>query len=133
MQELQDFFEKNDRFAKLLGFKIEALEKGFAKVSTTIKEEHLNGADVVHGGFLFSLADFAFALASNSHNNLSLAISANISFQKAKPSGKLYAYAKELSDGKKIATYEVKIRDEEESLIASFTGTVYRMGKAVIE
>jgi acyl-CoA thioesterase len=132
MQELQEFFEKNDRFAKLLGFEIEELGLGFAKVKTTIKEEHLNGADVVHGGFLFSLADFAFALASNSHNNLSLAISANISFQKAKPSGKLYAYAKELSDGKKIATYEVKIRDEEDSLIASFTGTVYRKGVKVI-
>ena len=86
----------------------------------------------MHGGFLFSLADFAFALASNSHNNLSLAISANISFQKAKPSGTLYAVAKELSDGKKIATYEVKILDEKENLIASFTGTVYRKGVKVI-
>lgn len=132
MQELQEFFEKKDRFAKLLGFKVEAFEKGFAKVSTQIKEEHLNGADVVHGGFLFSLADFTFALASNSHNNLSLAISANIMFHKAKPEGKLYAEAKELHNGKKVASYEVRISDEEDKSIATFTGTVYRQGIAVI-
>jgi acyl-CoA thioesterase len=132
MQKLQHFFETNDRFAKLLGFKIEALDAGMAKVSAIIKEEHLNAANVVHGGFLFSLADFAFALASNSHNKISLAINANIMFQKAKPSGILYAYSKELTNGKKIATYEVKIYDEEGELIASFTGTVYRKEGSVI-
>jgi len=132
MQKLQRFFEENDRFAKLLGFQIEAFEKGMAKVSATIKEEHLNAANVVHGGFLFSLADYAFALASNSHNILSLSISSNIMFQKAKPSGTLYAYAKELSDGKKIATYEVRISNGEDNTIATFTGTVYRKDMSVI-
>ena len=132
MQKLQHFFEENDRFAKLLGFQIEAFEEGMATVSAVIKEEHLNAANVVHGGFLFSLADYAFALASNSHNKLSLAISANMMFQKAKPSGTLYAYAKELSDGKKIATYEVRICDEEDSTIATFMGTVYRKETSVI-
>lgn len=132
MKKLKDFFEKKDRFAKLLGFYIEEIEEGSATVSTTIKEEHLNGADVVHGGFLFSLADYAFAIASNSKNNLSLAINANILFQKAKSGGKLFAKAKELSDGKKIATYEVRISDEQDCTIATFTGTVYRKGINVI-
>ena len=132
MQKLQHFFEENDRFAKLLGFRVEAFEEGMAKVSAVIKEEHLNAANVVHGGFLFSLADYAFALASNSHNTLSLSISSTIMFQKAKPCGTLYAYAKELSDGKKIATYEVRISDEEDHTIATFTGTVYRKDVSVI-
>ncbi len=132
MQKLQHFFEENDRFAKLLGFRVEAFEKGSATVSAVIQEEHLNAANVVHGGFLFSLADYAFALASNSHNILSLSISSNIMFQKAKPSGILFAYAKELSDGKKIATYEVRICDEQESIIATFTGTVYRKEVSVL-
>ncbi len=132
MKKLKEFFEKKDRFAKLLGFHIEEIGEGFATVSTTIKEEHLNGADVVHGGFLFSMADFTFAIASNSKNNLSLAINANILFQKAKSGGKLFAKAKELSDGKKIATYEVRISDEQDCTIATFTGTVYRKGIKVI-
>jgi len=132
MQALQQFFEENDRFAKLLGFQIEEFNVGVAKVSVIIKEEHLNAANVVHGGFLFSLADYAFALASNSHNKLSLAISANIMFQQAKPNGKLYAYAKELSIGNKVATYEVRISDEKDSVIATYTGTVYRKDSNVI-
>jgi acyl-CoA thioesterase len=132
MQALQQFFEENDRFAKLLGFQIEEFNVGVAKVSVLIKEEHLNAANVVHGGFLFSLADYAFALASNSHNKLSLAISANIMFQHAKPNGKLYAYAKELSIGNKIATYEVQISDEKDSVVATYTGTVYRKDNNVI-
>ena len=132
MQKLKEFFEKQDRFAKLLGFEIEQMQEGNAVVSATIKQEHLNGADVVHGGFLFSLADFAFAIASNSKNNLSLGINANINFQRAKANGKLFAKAKELSDGKKIATYEVRISDEEDNTIATFTGTVYRKGVSVV-
>ena len=132
MKKLKEFFEQRDRFATLLGFKIEELEEGSAMVSTTIKEEHLNGADVVHGGFLFSLADYAFAIASNSKNNLSLGISANILYQKAKSGGKLFAKAKELSDGKKIATYEVRISDEEDNTVATFTGTVYRKGINIV-
>lgn len=132
MNKLRDFFQRQDRFAKLLGFHIDEMDEGSATVSTTIKEEHLNGADVVHGGFLFSLADFAFAIASNSKNNLSLGINANIIFQKAKSGGKLFAKAKELSDGKKIATYEVRISDEEDNTVATFTGTVYRKGINVI-
>ncbi|MDD3325203.1 MAG: hotdog fold thioesterase [Sulfurospirillaceae bacterium] len=133
MELLEDFFSANDRFAKLLGFKIVELGLGCAKVETVVKNEHLNGADVVHGGFLFSLADFAFALASNSRNNLSLGISANILFQySAKEGIKLSATAKELSDGKKIATYEVFIEDERNNLIATFTGTVYRKGINVV-
>lgn len=132
MKELREFFEKRDRFAKLLGFEIDEMQEGSATISTTIKDEHLNGADVVHGGFLFSLADFAFAIASNSKNNLSLGINANINFQKAKSNGKLFAKAKELSDGKKIATYEVRIYDEEDNTIATFIGTVYRKGINIV-
>ena len=132
VEKIENFFKEKDRFAKLLGFEIVEFSKGYAKVQADIKDEYLNGADVVHGGFLFSLADYAFALSSNSHNNLSLAISANIMFQKAVSKGKLTAVAKELTNSKKIATYEVKILDEEANLIASFCGTVYRKGMEIV-
>jgi acyl-CoA thioesterase len=132
MQQLRQFLEENDRFAKLLGFHVEAFEAGSATVSARIKEEHLNAANVVHGGFLFSLADFAFALASNSHNRLSLALSANIIFHKAKTGGTLYAHAKELNNAQRVAAYEVSIVDEEGHAVATFTGTVYKKEKSVL-
>lgn len=133
VEKIENFFKEKDRFAKLLGFEIVEFSKGYTKVKATIKDEYLNAADVVHGGFLFSLADYAFALSSNSHNNLSLAINANIMFQKAVSKGKLTAIAKELTKSKKIATYEVKIYDEDANLIASFCGTVYRKGTKIVD
>lgn len=133
VKKLQDFFEEKDRFARLLGFKIVEIDKGYAKVEAIIKEQYLNGADVVHGGFLFSLADYAFAVASNSRNNLSLAINANILFHKSRSNGKIIAEAKELNDGKKIASYEVSIKDENDVLIASFSGSVFKKNISLIE
>jgi len=132
VEKIEKFFKEKDRFAKLLGLKIVEFSKGYAKIQADIKDEYLNAANVIHGGFLFSLADYAFALSSNSHNNLSLALNANIMFQKAVSKGKLIAVAKELTSNKKIATYEVKIYDEDANLIASFCGTVYRKGTKIV-
>ena len=132
VEKIEKFFKEKDRFAKLLGFEIVEFSEGYAKVQADIKEEYLNVADVIHGGFLFSLADYAFALSSNSYNNLSLAINANIMFQKAISKGKFIAVAKELTNNKKVATYEVKIYDEDTNLIASFCGTVYRKGVKIV-
>ncbi len=128
LKKIKSFFETKDRFSKLLGFEIVDINTGYAKVEVEVKDKYLNGANVIHGGFLFSLADYAFALASNSRNNLSLAINANIIFHKAISSGKIYAEAKEIKDGKKIASYEIKIYENEKIIIATFTGTVYRKG-----
>ena len=133
LKKLKSFIEKRDRFAKLLGFEILEIQDGYAKVKSFIKDEHLNAADVVHGGFLFSLADYAFALASNSKNNLSLAINANITFHKAVSCGSIYAVAKEIKDGKHIASYEVKIINEQDDLLTTFTGVVYRKGSKLLQ
>ena len=132
LKKIKFFFEKKDRFSKLLGFKIVDIDKGYAKVEVEVKDIYLNGANVIHGGFLFSLADYAFALASNSRNNLSLAINANIIFHKAISNGKIYAIAKEIKDGKNVASYEIKIYENEKSIIATVTGTVYRKGKKLV-
>jgi acyl-CoA thioesterase len=132
LKKLKSFIEKRDRFSKLLNFEIIELKEGYAKVKADIKDEHLNAADVVHGGFLFSLADYAFALASNSKNNLSLAVNANITFHKAVSCGTVYAVAQEIKDGKRIASYEVKIYDDKNSVIATFIGTVYRKDTKLI-
>ena len=132
MKKLKKLFEKKDRFAKLLGFEIVEIKEGYAKVEANIQDTHLNAADVLHGGYLFSLADYAFAIASNSKNNLSLAINANITFHKSISKGKIEATAKEIKDGKNIASYEIIIQDENANLLATFTGTVFRKGVKLV-
>jgi len=132
MERVKKFLSKRDRFARMLGFELMELGEGYAKVQAKIGEEHFNAADVLHGGFLFSLADFAFAAASNSRDELSLAIGANILFHRAVTEGRVYAEAREIRDGRKIASYEVKIYDEAGDILATFSGTVYRKGRPLI-
>lgn len=123
--QIKSFFEK-DRFAAYVGIRLVEVGPGYAVTEMEIADHHLNAVDIVQGGATFTLADFAFAVASNSHGQLSLGINVNITYFKP-PQGKiLTAEAKEVSASPKLATYNVDIFDEKKELVARFTGTVYR-------
>ena len=124
-EKLKSFYEK-DRFAAFIGVEIIEVRSGYCKAKLEIKDQHLNAANVVQGGAIFTLADMAFAVASNSHGKLALSINANISFLKGKTKGTLYATATEIGDPKRIGAYNVLITDEEDQTIACFNGIVYR-------
>ena len=126
MESVKKFFQENDQLAKHLGIELLEVGKGTAKAKMEIKDFHLNGVKTVHGGTIFSLADFVFAVASNSHGNIAMAINVSISFLKAVTKGILYAEAKELSLNPKIGTYTINITNDENDLIAVFNGMVYR-------
>lgn len=115
-----------DRFAALTGIEIEEASEGFCRARLNIEEKHLNGANVVQGGAIFTLADLAFAVASNSHGQLALAINVNISFLESKDSGVLYATATQAREPGRIGAYDVAVTDETGALIARFNGLVYR-------
>jgi acyl-CoA thioesterase len=91
-----------------------------------IGDRHKNSHGTVHGGAIFTLADTAFALASNSHGVPAAAINAHISYVKSASSGTLYAEADEFSVSPKIATYTVTVTDDKGEKIAIFQGMVYR-------
>src|SRR5665647_1828513 len=76
-----------DRYAALTGIEIIEVQKGYCKARLVIEDKHLNAANVVQGGAIFTLADLAFAVASNSHGQLALAINVNISFLRGKSKG----------------------------------------------
>lgn len=122
-----EFIAENDRFARHLGIEILLEGPGYAKVQMPIKQEHLNGLDIVHGGATFALADLAFAVASNSHGRVAVAINAHISYMAAAKEGQtLFAEAREVSRNNKLATYDIEITDDEGTLVATFNGMVYR-------
>lgn len=123
--DLIQFFE-NDRYAKLTGIEIVEADKGYCQAKLEIEEKHLNAANVIQGGAIFTLADLAFAVASNSHGQLALAINVNISFLKGKTEGTLYATATEVADPKRIGAYDVLVTDEDGEVVARFNGLVYR-------
>ncbi len=119
-------FFSRDRYAALTGIEIIIVGKGFCQASLTIEEKHLNAANVVQGGAIFTLADLAFAVASNSQGQLALAVNVNISFLSSKSSGTLFATATELGEPKRLGAYDVLITDEQDRIIARFNGMVYR-------
>ena len=123
--DIMSYFEK-DRFAAFVGIKLVEVKPGYAKASLEITDKHLNAVNMVQGGVIFTLADFAFEAASNSYGEVSVGINANISYFRS-PKGKtLIAEAKEISASNKIASYNVDILNENKEIIAKFTGMVYR-------
>jgi acyl-CoA thioesterase len=119
------FFE-NDRFAAMTGAKIIEAREGYCRTFLEIEPKHLNAAGVVQGGAIFTLADFAFAVASNSGGRLALAVNVNISFLRSVTEGTLFAEARELAEPGKLGAYDVKVTDGQGRLVAQFNGMVYR-------
>lgn len=126
MKSIQGFFNRADAFASHNGMTITELREGYARAEMTLQPYHLNAAQTVHGGALFTLADFAFAAASNSRGQLALSISSSISIFKGAREGKLIAESRELNNSPKLASFEVSIRNEAGDLLATFQGMVYR-------
>ncbi|OPX43707.1 acyl-coenzyme A thioesterase PaaI [Ruminiclostridium hungatei] len=124
------FFER-DRFAQFVGIELIRVEPGFAAARMEITEKHLNGLNIVQGGAIYTLADFAFAAATNSNGLATVGINTSITYLKA-PSGKfITAEAREISSGKKICGCDVNVTDEDGSIIAKFIGTGYRKNLAI--
>lgn len=115
-----------DRYAALTGIEIVEAAKGSCTTRLTIEDKHLNAANVVQGGVIFTLADLAFAVASNSHGQLALAVNVNISFLQAKRGGTLFATATEVGEPNRLGAYDVLVTDESGASIARFNGMVYR-------
>ncbi len=121
------WMSEHDRFGRLLGMKLEAVEPGYSRVSMTVTGDMLNSVGITHGGATFSLADFAFAVASNSHGQVAVALNAQINYPAASREGDtLVAEAREQSCSRSTAIYQIEVRRGDNTLVALFTGTVFR-------
>lgn len=125
MSTIHEYF-KTDRFAAHNNIELIEAGGGCAKAKMTLQPHHWNGIGTVHGGALFTLADFCFAAACNSHGTVAVAIDANITFMKAISTGVLLAEAREVAKNFKLGSYAVEVRSETGDLIAQFQGLAYR-------
>lgn len=125
MEHIKKFFE-GDVFAKHCGIEILEVGPGTARAKMEVKPHHMNGAGVVQGGAIFTLADLTFGLASNWHGNVALAINVSINFITSTREGTLYAHAKEVNFNHKLSNCQVDITNEKGVLIATFQGLAYR-------
>jgi len=124
---------RKDPYANGLGAELVELAPGSARVKMTFTDKHLNFLGFVHGGAMFSLLDYAFAAASNSHNESAVAVSMSVQFINAPPMGTLvYAEAKEVAKSRKLGLYEMTVIGEDGEVYCRSDGRVYRIGKEIV-
>ena len=132
MQRVKHFLG-GDRFAARNGIRLLTVSPGQATAEMVLAPHHWNGMENVQGGAIFTLADFTFAAASNSHGTIAVAINTSITFMKAAREGTLHAEARELSKNFRLGSYIVEVKDDAGELIAVFQGLAYRKQDPVPE
>lgn len=133
LQAIAAAISEKDRASRLIGIALNSLEVGAAELSMTVCEDHLNGLDVCHGGFIFSLADTAMAFASNSYGHPALAQMAQVTFLAPGRLGDcLTAKATEVALAGRTGIYDIAVRNQDGEMIAVFRGQTRRVkGKSV--
>ena len=117
-----DAMWKEDDASGDLGMEIVDIGPGRATLTMTVRPEMVNGQRIAHGGFIFTLADSAFAFACNSHNDRAVAAQGNITFiRPGKLGDKLVATAREISRSGRSGIYDVRVTVGE-TVIAEFRG-----------
>lgn len=115
-----------DAYASALGVELVDVTDDELTVALDVEERHLNFLSGGHGGMVFSLADCAFSLASNSAGPRAVAIDTHMVFTAAARGGdRLQAVATELSRGRTLATYHVTVTRQDGRVAGLFTGTVH--------
>jgi acyl-CoA thioesterase len=117
-----DAMWKEDDASKGLGMEIVDIRSGQATLSMTIQPHMVNGQRIAHGGFIFTLADSAFAFACNTHNERVVAAQGNITFIRPGRLGdRLVATAREISRSGRSGIYDVRVTAGD-VVIAEFRG-----------
>jgi acyl-CoA thioesterase len=125
MIDYKAVFNQHDQFARHNGMQITDWGPGWAVAEMAVQPHHLNGAGTLHGGAMYTLADFAFACACNTHGDLAVAIACTINYHRAVQTGTVRAYVREVARTRRVGTYAAELTDQDGALVASFTGTAY--------
>jgi acyl-CoA thioesterase len=125
-----DAMWKDDDASRGLGMKIVEVKAGQATLTMTVAPHMVNGQRIAHGGFIFTLADSAFAFACNSHNERVVAAEGNITFiRPGKLGDVLVATAREISRSGRSGIYDVQVTAGD-VVIAEFRGHSRSLGSS---
>lgn len=125
-EELEEFFNKDRYATEVTGCKIVEGWKGHGVAELPLTEAHKNALGNVMGGAIFTLADFALAIACNIGQDPTVNLTTTIDYIAATKGTKLTATADCTRDGRRIAFYDVVVTDDEEKLIAKLSIVGYR-------
>ncbi len=133
-QQIAGLLER-DKFAMDLGIELIDAEPGRVDLRLKVTHKHMNFLAWSHGGVIFSLADTAFGLASNSRDKVSVGIDVHMAYLSGVREGDVIeAHAREISRTRRKAVYRVDVhRPADDAAIAAFTGTVFVTEQDVAE
>ncbi|WP_102224002.1 hydroxyphenylacetyl-CoA thioesterase PaaI [Acidimangrovimonas sediminis] len=115
--------QAEDHATKWLGARLEAVGPGTATFSMIVETHHLNGQGICHGGYIFTLADSAFAFACNSYNRRVVAQHNSISYLSPGQKGeRLTATAREAFLSGRSGLYDITITGGDGRKVALFRG-----------
>jgi acyl-CoA thioesterase len=113
----------SDAASQTAGLRLDAIGPGTARMSMTVRDDHLNGHGICHGGVIFTLADSAFAFACNSHNRVAVAQHNTISYlSPGQPGETLTANAREVSLTGRNGITDVIVTGSDGRQVALFRG-----------
>lgn len=118
---------ERESYAQKMNLKLLELKPGYAVVEMEPQPDLANIFGMIHGGAIFSLIDEAFQFSCNSHGQVAVALNVNVTYHRPPVMGsRLRAVSREIHLSNKTATYEIKVYDGGEGLIASCTALAYR-------
>lgn len=118
----------NDRYATVNGAVIEEVGDGYARIVMELDEHHYNAVGGVMGGAIFTIADFAFAAASNWQGKTVVSQTAQITYLGRVKGKKMIAEARQVKDGRSMCYYVVEVTDELGSQVAHVTSSGFHVG-----
>lgn len=114
---------QNDEATQALGMILSDVEPGRCRVSMQIKKTMCNGHGTCHGGYIFTLADSAFAFACNSYNQKAVAQHCSITYISPVTKGdELVAIANEVSRQGRSGIYDIQVVNQNDLTVAEFRG-----------
>ncbi len=123
VRKIAELMLRDDAATRALGVKIEEIRLGYVRASMRVTKHMVNGQNVCHGGLIFMLADSAFGVASNTHNQRSLAASCSIEFlAPAHLDDELTAVATEVERKGRRGIYDVRVTNQNGDTVALFRG-----------
>ena len=124
--EIVKLMLEKDSFSNWLGIEVLLIEENVCRLGCTIKSDMLNGFEIAHGGITYSLADSCLAFAANSCGYQCVSIETSISHLKKVQLGDyLIIEAHKLKEEGKTKTFEITVLNQDELLVARFTGLVH--------
>jgi len=125
---------ERDPASQKLGMMLDQIRPGYARMSMRVREDMLNGHGTCHGGYIFMLADSAFAFACNSHNFNTVGAGCSIDYLSPGRAGDvLSAEAVEQALSGKTGVYDIVITNQEGRKVALFRGKSHRVNGMVAE